>query len=184
MKILTLVGGIAASSINKKLLNLIKPLAPTDFEFIDFDIATLPYFSQDIEQTPPPPVITLRQNITAADGVLFITPEYNRAIPGVLKNAIDWPSRPYGSNTWQGKCAAVLGASMGAIGAFGAQTQLKALLSFLDMRVMYQPEIFFNFNAFVKPAAGPNTQPQLEERSQKFFAGYLSSFRDWIAENK
>jgi chromate reductase len=183
MKILTLVGGIAAASINKKLLQLIKPLAPTDFRFIGFDITTLPYFSQDLEQNPPQPVITLRESITAADGVLFITPEYNRAIPGVLKNAIDWPSRPYGSNTWKDKCAAVLGTSMGAIGAFGAQAQLKALLSFLDMRVMYQPEIFFNFSAFVKPAEGPNGQPQLEEKSQKFFAGYLAAFREWIIEN-
>jgi chromate reductase len=184
MKILTLAGGIAANSINKKLLELIKPLAPADFEFIDFDIATLPFYSQDIEQAPPRPVITLRQNIADADGVLFITPEYNRAIPGVLKNAIDWPSRPYGSNAWQGKCAAVLGASMGAIGTFGAQTQLKALLSFLDMRVMYQPEIFFNFNAFVKPAEGPNGRPRLEEKSQTFFAAYLAAFREWIVTNK
>ncbi|MDR3249149.1 MAG: NAD(P)H-dependent oxidoreductase [Treponema sp.] len=183
MKILTIVGGIAANSINKKLLDLIKPLAPADFEFTGFDITTLPYFSQDIEQNPPQPVITLREKITAASGVLFVTPEYNRSIPGVLKNAIDWPSRPYGNNTWKGKCAGTLGASMGAIGTFGAQTQLRALLSFLDMRVMYQPELYFNFVAFVKPAEGPKGRPQLEEKSQKFFTAYLAAFREWIVKN-
>jgi chromate reductase len=176
MKILTIIGGISAKSINKKLFELIKPLAPKDFEFETFDISQLPFFSQDIEDNPPQTVTDFKNAVSDAQAILFLTPEYNRSIPGVLKNAIDWASRPYGKNLWAGKSAAVLGASMGAIGTFGAQAQLRALLSFLGAAVMYQPEIYFNFLANVKDGV-------LADTSKKYFEKFLNSFKDRITKN-
>ncbi|MDR3113885.1 MAG: NAD(P)H-dependent oxidoreductase [Endomicrobium sp.] len=170
MKILTLCGGMSKKSINKNLLELIKPLAPAEFEFESFDISALPFFSQDLEANPPESVVDFKKKIIGANAVLFVTPEYNRFIPGVLKNAVDWASRPYGKGAWVNKPAAVLGASAGALGAFGAQMQLKQLLSFLNMKVMWQPEIYFNYLANVKDGA-------LEENSKKYFAKFLEAFK-------
>jgi len=169
MKILTIIGGISKNSINKKLFELISPLAPAEFEFEIFDISVLPFFSQDIEGNPPQTVVDFKKAILESGAVLFITPEYNRFIPGMLKNAVDWASRPYGKGAWVGKAAAVLGASMGAIGTFGAQMQLKQLLSFLDMKVMWQPEIYFNYLANVKDGA-------MSEDSKKYFEKFFEAF--------
>jgi chromate reductase len=176
MKVLTIIGGISANSINKKLLELIKPLSPEDFEFVEFNIASLPFYSQDIEQNVIEPVLEFKEKIFTSSAVLFITPEYNRSIPGVLKNAVDWASRPAGKNMWQDKPAAVLGASGGAIGTFGAQMHLKRILSFLCMRVMYQPEIYFNFPAYVNDGV-------LADASKKIFQNYLYTFKEWIIQN-
>jgi chromate reductase len=173
MKILTICGGISKNSINIKLIELIKPLSPKDFEFENFDISSLPFFSQDLEVSPPEIVVDFKKKIMESGAVLFVTPEYNRFIPGVLKNAVDWASRPYGKGAWVNKPAAVLGASMGAIGAFGAQMQLKQLLSFLNMKVMWQPEIYFNYLANVKDG-------QLEENSKKYFVKFLEAFKAHI----
>jgi chromate reductase len=174
MKILTLCGGIARNSINKKLLELIKPLAPKDFEFTGFDVSSLPHYSQDIETPPPASVAALKEAIAAAQGVLFMCPEYNRSVPGVLKNAVDWASRPWGENAWAGKSAAVLGASPGVIGAFGAQMHLKRTLSFLNMRVMYQPEVYCNFTHSVNEAG------ELAPAARGIFENFLAAFREWI----
>jgi chromate reductase len=174
MEILTICGGIARNSINKKLLELIKPLAPKDFELKDFDISALPYYSQDIEVEPPQSVSDLKERIAAARGILFICPEYNRSVPGVLKNAVDWASRPWGKNAWAGKSAAVLGASPGAIGAFGAQMHLKRTLAFLNMRVMHQPEVYCNFTLSVNKAG------ELTQAARGIFENYLTAFREWI----
>ncbi|MDR3243883.1 MAG: NAD(P)H-dependent oxidoreductase [Elusimicrobiota bacterium] len=176
MKVLTLIGGISANSINKKLLELIKPLAPKDFEFEVFDIASLPFYSQDIDNSEAK-AAKLKSAIRSSSAVLFITPEYNRSIPGVLKNAIDWASRPYNENVWSGKPAAVLGASMGAIGTFGAQMHLKRTIAFLGMKVMNQPEIYFNFGANV------DDKGAMSETSQKHFKAFLDSFKQWIIKN-
>ncbi|MDR2426555.1 MAG: NAD(P)H-dependent oxidoreductase [Endomicrobium sp.] len=177
MKIFVIIGGMSVKSINKRLFELIKPLAPDDFEFENFDISSLPFYSQDIEDNPPEPVVTFKEQIKNADAVLFITPEYNRFIPGILKNAIDWASRPYGKGAWVNKPAATLGASMGALGTFGAQMQLKQLLSFLNMRVMWQPEIYFNFLVNV------DKNGNLADSSKPFFEKFLAAFREWILKN-
>ncbi|MCL2484957.1 MAG: NAD(P)H-dependent oxidoreductase [Endomicrobia bacterium] len=177
MKILVIIGGISKNSINKNLFELIKPVAPVDFEFETFDITTLPYFSQDLEDNLPEIVVNFKKQITDSTAVLFITPEYNRFIPGVLKNAIDWASRPYGKGAWIGKSAAVLGAAMGPTGTLSAQLQLKQLLSFLNMKVMWQPEICFNYLAYVKDGV-------LAEDSKKYFEKYLSSFKEYIEKNR
>lgn len=176
MKILTLIGGISKDSINKKLFELIKPLAPAEFEFEIFDITELPFFSQDIEMDMPEPVVKLKEKIVAADGILFITPEYNRSIPGVLKNAIDWASRPAGKGIWGNKNIAVLGASMGALGAYDAQMMLKKTMSFFGANVMWQPEIYFNFSANV------SEKGELSEMSKKYFEKYLENFKNKIKQ--
>jgi chromate reductase len=178
MKILVIVGGLAKNSINKKLFELIKPLAPKDFEFDSYDISLLPFYSQDIESNPPDVVGEFKNKVSACDGVIFITPEYNRSIPGVLKNAVDWCSRPYGAGHWNKKPSAVLGASMGPIGAFAAQTDLKKLLSFLGSFVMYQPEIYLNFAAYV------DSKGKFLESTKNLYEKFLNSFEEHIFKNK
>ena len=144
IKLLTLVGGISRDSLNQKYFQALKTLDPEGFEFNSFDISKLPFFSQDLENDPPDRVTEFKEKIREADAVLFITPEYNRSFPGVLKNAIDWGSRPYGHNLWDSKPAGILGASIGNIGTFGAQHHLRQVLAYLNMRVVGQPEVYLN----------------------------------------
>lgn len=177
MKVLTLIGGISKESINKKLFELIKPLVPAEMELEAFDIASLPFYSQDIENDMPAAAVDMKSKISSYDAVLIITPEYNRSMPGVLKNAIDFASRPYGKNVWAGKPVAVLGASAGALGAFGAQMHAKNTLSFLGAAVMWQPEIYFNYLANV------SDKGELSDMSKKFFEKYLAAFKNWIMSN-
>ncbi len=143
-KILTLIGGISRDSLNKKLFNSIQELSLKDLQFESFDISKLPFFSQDLEMDPPDSVTSFKERIRETDALLLITPEYNRSFPGVLKNAIDWGSRPYGHNLWEKKPAAILGASPGNIGTFGAQHHLRQVLAYLNMYVLGQPEFYFN----------------------------------------
>lgn len=144
IKTLTLVGGISRDSLNKKLYKAILELSLKDFQFESFEIARLPFFSQDLEMDPPDSVTLFKERIREADALLIITPEYNRSFPGVLKNAIDWGSRPYGHNLWDKKPVAILGASPGNIGTFGAQHHLRQVLAYLNMYVLGQPEFYFN----------------------------------------
>lgn len=145
-KILTLVGGISKGSINQKLFRAIKKVAPNDLEFSDFDISTLPYFSQDIEVNTPEIVSKLKTQIENADAVLFITPEYNRSIPGVLKNAIDWGTRPGGKNSFDKKKAAVLGMSAEKTGTMSAQAHLRTILTGCGAYTMPKPEMYLYVN--------------------------------------
>jgi NAD(P)H-dependent FMN reductase len=143
-KILTLVGGISQRSLNQKIFYAFRDIVGAEAELCDFDIKKLPYFSQDIELTPPQIVSDFQQQIILSQAVLLITPEYNRSLPGVLKNAIDWGSRPYGKNLWEKMPAAILGASIGNIGTFGAQHHLRQILSYLNLFTMNQPELYLN----------------------------------------
>lgn len=178
MKILTLIGGISKDSMNNKFFELIKPLAPSEFEFEKFDVSELPYFSQDIENDLSESAKKFKNAITLSDAVFFITPEYNRSMPGVLKNAIDFASRPYGKNVWAGKPAGVLGAAAGPSGAFSGQQHVKMTLSFLGALVMWQPEINFNYPAYV------NDKGELDVSSEKLFGNYFKAFKAWIEKNK
>ncbi len=175
--VLTLVGGISSTSINKRLFAEMVKANDTGLRFTMFDIASLPFFSQDIELTPPAAVMKLKEMARAADAVLIVTPEYNRSIPGVLKNALDWGSRPPADNCWNGKPAAISGASSGAIGTFGAQQHLRNICSSLNMHVMSQPEAYINFPA----SADANG---LNERSVAFIRKFLGSFEQWIGTFK
>ena len=178
MRILVIIGGLSKNSINKKLFELIKPLAPKDFEFDSYDISLLPFYSQDIETNVPNVVMEFNKKVLASDGVIFITPEYNRSMPGVLKNAVDWCSRPYGAGLWNKKPSVVLGASPGPIDTFAAQTDLKKILSFLGSFVMYQPEVYLNFATYV------DSKGEFLEPTKKLYEKFLTSFKEHILRNK
>ena len=183
--ILTFVGGISKSSLNEKLYSAIKTKHGSEFSFEDFDIKSLPFlkqthpiFSQDLEADPPALVNELRTKIKKADGILFITPEYNRSFPGVLKNALDWGSRPYGQNSWDKKAVGVLGASVGSIGTFGAQHHLRQVLAYLNTYTMGQPEVYLNASkAF-------NSQGELADTMvEDILSKYMKAFKAWIAQH-
>lgn len=141
-QIAVIIGSLRRESFNRKLANALPALAPPHFVFTRLEIGDLPPYNQDDDASQPAPTVRLKQQIRAADGLLFCTPEYNRGLPGVLKNALDHASRPYGDNAWAGKPAGVLGVSIGAIGTALAQAQLRCTLAYLDVATMAQPEAY------------------------------------------
>jgi len=141
-KVAILVGSLRKDSINRKVARSICAFADDKLDCELIEIGDLPLYNQDEEASPPAEYIRFRQQVAAADGVLFCTPEYNRGIPGVLKNAIDVGSRPYGHSVWDKKPAAIISASPGAIGGFGANHQLRQCCVFLNMPMMQQPEAY------------------------------------------
>ena len=172
-EILTLIGGISTNSLNKRLYDEIVKYNTGNLSFKTFDISSLPFYSQDIEISPPASVESFKEAVKNSDAVMIITPEYNRSIPGVLKNALDWGSRPRKENVWNNKPAAVAGASPGPIGTFGAQQHLRNICSFLNMHVMSQPEFYFNASAYM-------TENGLAEDSIKFAQAFIRNFEEWI----
>ena len=144
IKILGIAGSLRKASFNKSALRAAQKLVPEGASIEIFDIDGLPGFNQDDEKNPPAKVTDMKAKIRAADAILFVTPEYNYSIPGVLKNAIDWASRPYGDSAWKGKPVAVMGASVGVIGTARAQYHLRQVFVFLDMEAVNQPEVMIN----------------------------------------
>ena len=183
MKVMVLVGGVSAGSLNRRFFEAVAALGVGTLEFTVFDISSLPFYSQDIESTPPPSVSALRKLAAASDGVLIVTPEYNRSIPGVLKNALDWGSRPPGQNVWARLPTAVMGATPGGIGTFGAQQHLRNICSWLDMPVMNQPAVYFNASTGMMTAEGKvgADGDRLTESSAAFLRKFLEAFEAWIA---
>lgn len=177
--ILALVGGISKNSLNKKLFRAFQKMKPDSISIEDFDISQLPFFSQDIENEAPAVVHDLKKKIQECDAILFVTPEYNHSFPGVLKNAIDWGSRPPKQDSWNKKIAAMAGASAGNIGTFGSQMHLRQVLTSLNMRVMAKPEFYLNGSKAFDENGNLIDVPT-QERIQKFWA----SFTEWIAMNK
>ena len=146
-KIAVLVGSIRKDSFNKQLAVAIEKIAGGTFEFVHVDIAALPLYNQDADAQPViDSVAALRETIKSSDGVLFVTPEYNRSFSGALKNALDQGSRPWGQSVWAGKPAGVIGVSLGAIGTALAQQHLRNVLAYLDMPTLGQPEAFIQYN--------------------------------------
>ncbi len=141
------VGSVRAESINLKFAKALAKLVHERFTFVYPAIGTLPFYNDDLWKDPPAAVLDLKRQVEAADAVLFVTPEYNRSIPGVLKNAIDWGSRPWGKSSWTGKPCAIAGATIGTVGTAAAQSQLRAVLPILDMVLLGQPEIYFRMTA-------------------------------------
>jgi len=141
-KIAIVVGSLRKGSINRKVARSICAFASDKLDCEMVEIGQLPLYNQDSDANPPPEYVRFREAIAAADGVLFCTPEYNRGVPGVLKNAIDVGSRPYGQSVWDKKPAAIISASPGSIGGFGANHQLRQACVFLNMPVMQQPEAY------------------------------------------
>jgi chromate reductase, NAD(P)H dehydrogenase (quinone) len=141
------VGSLSEKSINRVLSRALIRLAPDDLEFTEIPIGDLPLYNRDLDANFPPQATALKEAITQSDAVLFISPEYNRSIPGALKNAIDWASRPWGQNSFDHIPAAVIGASPGAIGTAVGQQSLRAVLSFCNARQMTAPEAYIQYSA-------------------------------------
>ena len=141
IKVLGIAGSLRKGSFAKALLENAKNLVPANMELESFDISEIPVFNQDFENDAPESVKTFKAKIKEADAILFVTPEYNYSIPGVLKNAIDTASRPYGDNSWEGKPAAIMSSSMGMLAGSRAQYHLRQVLVFLDMHALNRPEV-------------------------------------------
>lgn len=167
-KIAVLVGSLRKESINGKFAKAIEGLLPEGVTFDYADISGLPLFSQDLEANVPVEVTNLKSLIEAADGVFIVTPEYNRGYPGVLKNAIDWASRPYGSNSFAGKPVVLAGVS-GHLGASQAQQQLRSTLVYLDTNIMGQPEAYIDAGQFF------DEDGSISEGSRQFAENYTRS---------
>jgi chromate reductase len=143
------VGSLSNTSINRTLSKALLKLAPDDLEFTEIAIRDLPLYSQDFDADFPPTARALKQAIEASDGILFVSPEYNRSIPGALKNAIDWGSRPRGSNSFAMKPTGIIGASPGGIGTAVMQSSMRSVLSFLDAPQLNAPEAYITFSGDV-----------------------------------
>lgn len=174
-KIAVVVGSLRKDSFNRKLAVALAKLAPHEFTFDTVEIGDLPLYSQDDDGNQAPEVKRLKAAITAADGVLFVTPEYNRSIPGVLKNAIDHASRPYGQSAWAGKPAGVIGVSVGAIGTALAQQHLRNILAYLDMPTLGQPEAFVQMKDGLLEADG-----SIGAASRQFLQGWMDRYVAWV----
>lgn len=152
IRILGIAGSLRRKSYNRAALRAAQQLVPEDAVLDVFELDGIPVFSEDDERQPPVKIVELKKRIREADAILFVTPEYNYSIPGGLKNAIDWASRPYGDNAWNGKPVAVMGASLGTLGTARAQYHLRQVFVFLNMLAINQPEVMIanagqNFDA-------------------------------------
>lgn len=172
-----LVGSLRKASLNRKMALALKELAAGRLDLALIEIGDLPLYNEDIDgETPPAAYTAFRNSVRSADAVLFVSPEYNRSIPGGLKNAIDVGSRPYGKSVYSGKPAAVITVSPGAIGGFGANHHLRQCLVFLDMPVMQQPEAYIGGAG---DAFGPDGA-LAKEATKAFAQKFIDSFADWI----
>ncbi|WP_019136735.1 NADPH-dependent FMN reductase [Cellulomonas massiliensis] len=170
------VGSLSSTSINRVLSRALIALAPDDLEFVEIPIGNLPLYSPDYDADYPPEARALKETIARVDAVLFVSPEYNRSIPGALKNAIDWASRPWGQNSFDHVPAAVIGASIGAIGTAVGQQSLRAVLSFCNARQMTSPEAYIHFS----PEVFTDTGEVTDEATGAFLRGYMAEFRDHV----
>lgn len=166
------VGSLSSTSVNRILSRALIRLAPADFEFTEIPIRDLPLYSPDFDPSYPPEAVALKEAISASDAVLFVTPEYNRSIPGALKNAIDWASRPWGHNSFHHMPAAVIGASPGQIGTAVAQQSLRAVLSFCNARQMTAPEAYIQF----KPGLFTDSGEVTDDSTAAFLSNFLQEF--------
>ncbi|QCP52242.1 NAD(P)H-dependent oxidoreductase [Trinickia violacea] len=174
--IAVIVGSLRRDSFNKALSHAIVKLTSADFAFEFLDIGSLPLYSQDYDADFPEAARHFKQRIEAADALLFVTPEYNRSIPGVLKNALDWGSRPWGSNSWGGKPGAVLGTSPGATGTALSQQHLRNVLAYLDVATLGQHEMFIKHADGVIDADGNVAN----EHTLKFLQHFVHRFESWV----
>jgi chromate reductase, NAD(P)H dehydrogenase (quinone) len=170
------VGSLRRESINRRLAEAIVKLGPQDFAFKFLRIDDLPLYNQDDDSKPAESVKRLKSEIKASQGIIFVTPEYNRSMPGVLKNAIDHASRPYGQSAWEGKPAGVMGASIGAISTAIAQQHLRNSLAYLDMPALGQPEVFIQVrDGFF----GPKGEIASAD-TKKFLQGWMDKYVAWV----
>jgi chromate reductase len=174
-KIAVVVGSLRKDSMNRTLALAIGKLAPTRYSFAFLSLGDLPLYNQDDDAKPAESVKRLKAAISASQGLLFVTPEYNRSMPGVLKNAIDHASRPYGQSAWAGKPAGILGVSVGASGTCMAQQHLRNTLAYLDVPTLGQPEAFIQFKDGLFDESG-----EIAGGSRKFFQAWMDRYVGWI----
>lgn len=176
IQVAVIVGSIRKDSINLKLAKAVAKLAPADFAFSFVKIDDLPLYTQEFDGAYPEPCTRLKKDVEAADALLFVTPEYNRSMPGVLKNAIDIGSRPWGTNSFAGKPGAVIGASIGAAGAAMAQQHLKNVALYLDVALLPAPEVYLQFKDGMIDDEGniDNT------RTTEFLQGFVDKYVAWV----
>ncbi len=177
-QIAVVVGSLRQDSLNRKLASAMVKLAPSEFLFKQLHIGDLPLYNQDDDATPAESVKRFKAEIMTADGVLFVTPEYNRSIPGVLKNALDHASRPYGQSAWAGKPAGVLGASIGAMGTAMAQQHLRNILAYLDMPTLAQPEAYIHVREGLFDEAG-----DIGEGGKKLLQNWMDHYVAWVQKH-
>jgi len=177
-EIAVIVGSLRKDSFNRKMAGAIARLAPPDFAFQQVQIGDLPLYNQDDDAGPADSVKRLKREIAASRGLLFVTAEYNRSIPGVLKNAIDHASRPYGQSAWAGKPAGVIGVSVGATGTSMAQQHLRNILAYLDVPTLGQPEIYLQAKDGLFDEAGG-----IGAASKKFLQNWVDRYVDWVKKH-
>jgi chromate reductase, NAD(P)H dehydrogenase (quinone) len=177
-QIAVIVGSLRKDSFNRALANAISKLAPPEFTFKQVEIGDLPLYNQDDDNNPSESVKRLKNEIKAAHGLLFVTPEYNRSIPGVLKNALDQASRPYGQSAWAGKPAGTIGVSVGAIGTALAQQHLRNVLAYLDVPTLGQPEVFLQAKEGLFDESG-----NIGSESIDFLKGWMDRYSTWVKRN-
>ena len=172
------VGSLSSTSINRKLANALIRLAPPGLEFVEIPIKDLPLYSSDYDSDYPPEARALKDAIARSHAILFVTPEYNRSIPGGLKNAIDWGSRPWGQNSFARKPSAVIGTSPGSIGTAVAQQSLRSVLSYLNAPQMNSPEAYITFKPDLISDDGTVSNSSTEE----FLKGFIDAFHEFIVK--
>jgi chromate reductase, NAD(P)H dehydrogenase (quinone) len=179
MNVCVLVGSLRRASFSGMLANALMSLAPSSMAAEVVEIGQLPFYNQDLERMidpPPAPWTAFRRRVKAADAVLFVTPEYNRSVPAVLKNALDVGSRPYGSSVWDRKPGAIVSGSPGAIGAFGANHHLRQSLVFLNVPTMQQPEAYVGYVHKLFDEHGK----LINDGSRKFLQEFMHAFANWV----
>ena len=175
-KIAVLVGSLRKESYNRKIANELIRLSQTNLEMEIVEIGNLPLYNEDLDQNPPQEWTDFRAKVKASEGVLFVSPEYNRTLPGALKNAIDVGSRPYGSSVWQSKPGAVVTASPSSLGAFGANHNIRQAVVFLDVFMMAQPEAYIGKAAEIFKEDGTT----VVEATEKFLKGFVEAYQKWV----
>ena len=178
-RIAVVVGSLRRASFNRLLANAVAKLAPAEFSFQQLRIDDLPLYDQDDDASPADAVKRLKREVQAADGLLFVTPEYNRSLPGVLKNALDHASRPYGQNAWAGKPGGVIGISVGSTGTALAQQHLRNVLAYLDVPTLGQPEAFLQMKEGLFDADANITNPG----TQKFLQKWTDRWVAWVKQH-
>ncbi|MGA9085538.1 MAG: NADPH-dependent FMN reductase [Methanoregula sp.] len=177
-QIAVIIGSLRKDSFNRKLADAIVKLAPPEFSFRQVQIGDLPLYNQDDDEHPAPAVVRMKSEIRAANGFLFVSPEYNRSIPGLLKNALDCGSRPTGQSAWAGKPAGIIGVSTGAVGTAMAQQHLRNVLSYLDVAVMRQPEAYLQMREGMFDDAG-----NIGAGSRAYLQNWMDHYCAWIKKN-
>jgi chromate reductase len=174
--VVVIVGSVRKESLNLKLAHVLAALAPDTLKLEIVPVGGLPLYNPDLEATPPPEWTAFKARIRQADAVLFVTPEHNRSVPAALKNALDMASRPQAGNSWNGKPTAIISASPGAMGGFGASNHLRQSLVFLNMPAMQQPEAYIGHADKLFDDSGK----LISEGTEKFLKSFVEAFGNWV----